>query len=100
MPLPIGSKGTTPKSASPASSRSNLRSGSNLNPPTSKPQKSPDERSSLLRSDGDSHTPKRSWTADLDAAQTEEDGRISGAADQGKDNDADGSSYTNSIGGK
>jgi hypothetical protein len=102
MPFSVGPKGTTPNSASPASSRSNLRSApTNLLPSTSKRQKSPDERSSLLRSDGDSHTPRRSWTADLDAAQTDEDGRTLGpAGDRGKDNDADASSFTNSMGGR
>jgi hypothetical protein len=99
---PNHSKGTTPNSPSPASSRSNLRYGlTNIMPSTSKRQKSPDERSSLLGSGRDSNTPRRSWTADLDSAQTEEDGgTLSAPGDRGKSDDADGYSITTSIGGE
>lgn len=105
MPFAVGpndSKGTTPNSPSPASSRSNLRSGlTNIAPSSSRRQKSPDERSSLLGPDRDSNTPRRSWTAELDAAQTEEDGgTLSAQSNTGKADDADGSSYSASIGGE
>lgn len=104
MPFSIGpntSKGTTPNSPSPASSRSNLRSGlTNILPSGSKRQKSPDERSSLLGTGKDSHTPRRNWTADLDDTHTEEDGgTLSAPGVKGKSDDPDGASLA-SIGGE
>jgi hypothetical protein len=107
MPFSLGpgpSKATTPTSPSPASSRSNLRSGlTSILPGSSRRQKSPDEQTSLLGPDGGSRTPRRSWTADLDDMQgeteVETDRQGSTSLDGGaKDNDADGSSFTNSVG--
>jgi hypothetical protein len=99
MPFSLGpdqSKGPTPTSPSPASSRSNLRSGlTSFLGGRSKRQKSPDERTSLLGPDGESRTPRRSWTADLDDMQGEGDGQGSTSVDGGaKDNDGDGASFT------
>jgi hypothetical protein len=99
---PNTSKGTTPISASPASSRSNLRSGlTNILPSSSKRQRSPDERSSLLRNGRESRAPQRNLTADLDDAQTEEGGgSLEVQGDRRKGDDADGSSFSTSIGGE
>jgi hypothetical protein len=99
---PNTSKGTTPISPSPASSRSNLRSGlTNILPSSSKRQRSPDERSSLLGNGRESRAPQRNLTADLDDAQTEEGGgSLEVQGDRRKGDDADGSSFSTSIGGK
>lgn len=105
MPFSIDpniSKGTTPISPSPASSRSNLRSGlTSILPSSSKRQSSPDERSSLLGNGRESRAPRRNLTADLDDAQTEEGaGSLEAPEDRGKADDADGSSFSASIGGE
>jgi hypothetical protein len=105
MPFPIDpntSKGTTPISPSPASSRSNLRSGlTNILSSSSKRQRSPDERSSLLGNGRGSSVPRRNMTADLDDAQTEEGGgSLEVQGDRRKGDDADGSSFSTSIGGE
>jgi hypothetical protein len=99
---PNTSKGTTPISPSPASSRSNLRSGlTNILPSSSKRQRSPDERSSLLGTSRESRAPQRNLTADLDDAQTEEGGgSLEVQGDRRKGDDADGSSFSTSIGGE
>jgi len=99
---PNTSKGTTPISPSPASSRSNLRSGlTSILPSSSKRRSSPDERSSLLGNGSESRAPRRNLTADLDDAQTEEGaGSLKAPEDRGKADDADGSSFSASIGGE
>jgi hypothetical protein len=105
MPFTVGanqSNGTTPV-PSPHSSRSNLRSGlTNLLPSSSKTRGTPDERTSLLDGERESHTPRRSWTADLDATQTEDDGSAHAsttAEDRGKNDDAGESLFSTAHGG-
>lgn len=109
MPFTIGSR--PPSRASNTASPSPTPSRAHMAPPpgrasTSKPSVIPDERTSLLGSDRQSDVPKRSWTADLDAVQLEDDGRAPGGdgdsenTGSGKRDDGDRSIISRDYGGE